>query len=370
MPFLKAFSRTLGGTSAALFVGSLLLSPAAADMPTPERTTGLLTALTDEVVVPGYESLAVESGALTAVLDTYCAAPDTNSRADVENQFHRLMDAWQRIQIIQFGPVHEDKGTARFQFWPDKRGTGQRQLRNVLNNQDQSVLEPDALAQKSVALGDLQALEYVLFSAPETLSTPNSFVCRYAQAIARHQTTQATQLVRLWTDNGGYRTQVVNAANGTDAFFDEAEAAGRFLNNLAATIDVVRLQKLDRPMGLTLADARPKRTENWRSRRSLRNIQLNMESIRLFLTADDGFGDLLRSIGKETTALQTEATVNEILSDIASFDQPLSDLVEDAEVRSDLESLLSKLRSLQSLVRKNLAQDLGLVAGFNATDGD
>eukprot|EP00439_Symbiodinium_sp_Y106_P089840 s1_g2376.t1 len=325
--------------------------------------------LTEAILWHGYQELAAESSALTAALDTYCAAPDVEGRADVENQFHRLMDAWQSIQIIQFGPVHESKGTARFQFWPDKRGTGQRQLRNVLNNQDESVLEPGALGQKSVALGDLQALEYVLFNAPEALSTPDSFACRYAQAIARHQTSQAAELVRLW-QNGGYRDQIVNAASGTDAFFDEAEAAGRFLNSLAATIDVVRLQKLDRPMGLTLSDARPKRTENWRSARSLRNVKLNMESVRLFLTVDDGFGDLLKHIGKEATALEAEVLVAEIINDIESFDQSLSDIVEDADVRSDLESLLGKLRSLESLVRERLAPELGLVPGFNATDGD
>ncbi len=369
MPFLKAFRRILRGIWAAPFLGSLLLSPAAADPIDPEQTTGLLTALTDVVVIPGYEALAAESSALNDALDAYCAAPDADGRAQVETQFHRVMDAWQRIQIIQFGPVHENKGTARFQFWPDKRGTGQRQLRNVLNSQDESVLATDALAEKSVALGDLQALEYVLFNKPEALATPNSFTCRYALAIARHQTAQASELVRSWHD-GDYRDQVLNAASGTDAFFDETEAAGRFLNSLAATIDIVRLQKLDRPMGLTLADARPKRTENWRSHRSLRNIQLNMESVRLFLTVDDGFGDLLISIGKETTALEAEALVTEILSDIESFDQPLSDLVENAEARSDLENLLSKLRSLESLVRERLAQDLELVAGFNATDGD
>ncbi len=355
---------------AGLFASSLLHSPASADAITPAQTTALLTALTDELVVPGYEQLAAESSALTAALDTYCAAPNADGRTQVENQFHRLMDAWQSIQIIQFGPIHEGKGPARFQFWPDKRGTGQRQLRSVLNSQDESVLEPGALAQKSVALGDLQALEYVLFNEPEALTDQYSFACRYALAIARHQTAQAAEVLGLWSKENGYRDQVVNAAGGTDAFFDEAEAAGRFLNSLAATIDIVRLQKLDRPMGLTLPDARPKRTENWRSRRSLRNIQLNMESVHLLLTIDDGFGVLLRDIGKETTALETEALVTETLSDIESFDQPLSDLVEDAQARGDLESLLSKLRSLESLVRERLAPELGLVPGFNATDGD
>lgn len=370
MPFLKVFKATLKAASAALLAGIFLLSPASADAIKTEQTTALITALTDKVVLTAYTHLAEESSKLPPVLNEYCTSPNADGRAQVETRFHSLMDAWQRAQVIQFGPIYEGKGPARFQFWPDKRGTGQRQLRQVLSNQDEAVLAPGALAEKSVALGDLQALEYVLFNDPELAARPGSFACRYALAIARNQAAQAVEILQMWTREDGYRDQVINAASGTDAFFDEKEAAGRFLNSLAGAIDVIRLQKLDRPMGLTLTDARPKRTENWRSRRSLRNIQLNLETVQQFLAVEGGFGDLLASIGKERTATATQDLVSDILSDIAAFDRPLSELVEDPEARGDLESLLTKLRSLQSLVREQLAQDLGLVPGFNATDGD
>jgi predicted lipoprotein len=370
LPFSKAFKRTLKGASAALLVSGSLLTPASADAISTEQATALITALTDELVVPAYTQLAEDSSNLSEALKSYCAAPDTDGRLKVETQFHATMDAWQRAQIIQFGPIYEGKGPARFQFWPDKRGTGQRQLRQVLNNQDETVLPSGALAEKSVALGDLQALEYVLFNDPTITAAQDSFACRYAVAIARNQEMQTAEIVQMWAGNNGYREQVLSAAEGTDVFFDEKEAASRFLNDVAGAIDVVRLQKLDRPMGLTITGARPKRTENWRSQRSLRNIRLNIESVEQFLTVKDGFGDLLVAIGKETTATGTQELVSEILSDVAAFDQPLSVLVGDLEARSDLESLLTKLRGLQSLVREQLAQDLGLVPGFNATDGD
>lgn len=370
MPFSKAFNRTLKAASAAMLVTGGLLSPASADAISSDQATALITALTDKLVVPAYTRLAEESGNLSDALNSYCAAQSANSRLNVESQFHATMDAWQRAQIIQFGPIYENKGPARFQFWPDKRGTGQRQLRQVLNNQDETVLPSGALAEKSVALGDLQALEYVLFNDPAVTTAQDSFACHYAVAIAHNQEAQAAEVVQMWAGNNGYREQVLSAAEGTDVFFDEKEAASRFLNDMAGAIDVVRLQKLDRPMGLTITSARPKRTENWRSQRSLRNIRLNIESVQQFLTVKDGFGDLLISIGKETTATATQELVSQILADIAAFDQPLSMLVEDPAARSDLESLLTKLRSLQSLIREQLAQDLGLVPGFNATDGD
>ena len=370
MPFSKAFKRTLNGASAALLVIGGLLSPASADAISSDQATALITALTDKLVVPAYTQLAEDSSNLSDALNSYCAAPSTNGRLMVETQFHATMDAWQRAQIIQFGPIYENKGPARFQFWPDKRGTGQRQLRQVLNNQDEAVLPSGALAEKSVALGDLQALEYVLFDDPAITAAQDSFACRYAVAIARNQEMQAAEIVQMWAGDNGYREQVLSAEDGTDVFFDEKEAASRFLNDMAGAIDVVRLQKLDRPMGLTITGARPKRTENWRSQRSLRNIRLNIESVQQFLTVKDGFGDLLISIGEEKTATATRELVSQVLADIAAFDQPLSKLVEDPDARGDLESLLTKLRSLQSLIREQLAQDLGLVPGFNATDGD
>lgn len=369
MRSLKVFKPLSRRLSCALFGFTLAIAPALADEIDGARLTALTTALTDQVVVPAYDDLSRQAAGLASALHSYCATPTEGNSEDVREHFHLTMDAWQRAQPILFGPIIDAPGPARFQFWPDKRGTGQRQLRQVLTNQDQSVLEAHALASKSVALSDLQALEYLLFEDPETI-TEDDFKCNYARAIADHQEELAVDVLSAWTETNGYRGKVINAAEGTDAFFDEREAASAFLNAMAGAIDVVRLQKLDRPLGLTITGARPKRTESWRSARSLRNIRLNLETVQQFLTVDDGFSDLLIATGKDATARTTNELLAEILSDIATQEQPLSALVEDVDVRADLESLLSKLRSLQSLVREQIARDLGLVPGFNATDGD
>ena len=362
----KAISHQLGGALTGL---ALSLTPALADQIEGVYFTALTTALTDQVIVPAYKDLLDETADLSTSLRSYCAAHSDSNADDVRGHFHLTMDAWQRAQPIQFGPIIDAPGPARFQFWPDKRGTGQRQLRQILTTQDQSVLDADTLASKSVALTDLQALEYILFESPDIV-TEDDFKCRYARAIAGHQHELAADLLQAWSAPDGYRTQVLNAAEGTDAFFDEREAASAFLNSMAGAIDVVRLQKLDRPMGLVITDARPKRTESWRSARSLRNIRLNLETVQRFLTVKNGFSDLLVTTGKDTTAKATNDLLSDILSDLEAFDQPLSSLVTDGNARAELESLLSKLRSLQSLVREQMAQDLTLVPGFNATDGD
>ncbi|MEQ9143813.1 MAG: imelysin family protein [Parvibaculaceae bacterium] len=351
-------------------ISSLWAVPANADAVSREAYSGLAKALTDEVVIPAYEHFAVETSLLGVTLKAYCGLPTPDGEEAVFQRFHDTMDAWAAAEPIQFGPVMNAPGPARFQFWPDKRGTGQRQLRQALSEEDESLLEPGALDTKSVALADLQALEKVLHDDRDTLAVPGSFRCRYAAAIADHQRELAALMLSGWTGPDGYRRQVVNAADGTEAFFDEREAAGAFLNSIAGTIEIIRLQKLDRPMGLTLEDARPKRAENWRSERSFRNIHQNLETLRRFFTASGGFGDLLRDIGSGEDAARAEALLVEIMADIEGFEHPLSAAVEEQEARPALEEMLAKLRTLQNLVQEHIAADLQLIPGFNATDGD
>lgn len=358
------------GFALALTAFTLSAEPASADLVSEAQYVDLVKDLTRETALPRHRQFAVEAALMGDVMSGFCAAPTPAGLADVTRHFHLLMDKWQQVEPFRFGPIMNAPGPSRFQFWPDKRGTGQRQLRQALKAKDASLLEASTLSGKSVALRDLQALEALLFTDPAKLSAENSYECAYASAIADHQRTEAALLYDQWARPDGFAEELGNAANGTDSFFDEREAAGAYVNAIVSTLEVIRLQKLDRPMGLTLDEARPSRLENWRSARSLRNIQLNLETLRSFFTAPGGFSDLLTNVGKADDAKATVALLDKVLTDMGSLDRPLEILVEDETARSKLETLLNDLRALQALIQDRIATDLGLVPGFNATDGD
>lgn len=353
-----------------LFAVGLWALPVSADTLTQDNYTDFIEALTDTVVVPAYERLAIETTTLGETLKGFCGHPTEAGAKAVTHRFHDTMDAWARAQPILFGPVLNAPGPARFQFWPDKRGTGLRQLRRVLATKDATVLTAGELSTKSIALGDLQALEYVLFDDPEASLLSDPFRCGYASAIADLQRSRAALLLHDWTKPGGYREQVIDAASGTQAFFDEREAASAYLNTIIGTLEFIRLQKLDRPMGLTVENARGSRVESRRSARSLRNIALNMETVNAFFSVPNGVGGLLRKLPNNHDTPKVEQLLADIAVDLESFNAPLSDLVGDADSRPALETLLTKLRALQSLFQDHIAADLGLAPGFNATDGD
>jgi len=88
------------------------------------------------------------------------------------------------------------------------------------------------------------------------------------------------------------------------------------------------------------------------------------------LSAPSGLNDLTRKAQKPDTAAALARLTDKIKENLSRFEQPLSALVSDANARPELEALLTSFRDLQSLVQDRVARDVGLVPGFNATDGD
>lgn len=352
-------------------LSAMVLAPAAtADVLKEADYVRFTQALTDNVALPAYERFAIETTLLSETLTSVCAAPTPDGVHAVTDRFHDTMDAWAQVQPILFGPVMDAPGPARFQFWPDKRGTGQRHLRRAIGTNNPSVLDIETLRTASIALGDLQALEYVLFDEADAFSQPGAFKCTYASTIADLQRSRAALLLQEWSKPNGFREQVINAAKGTDAFFDEREAAGAYLNSIIGILEVIRLQKLERPLGLTLESARGTRAESWRSQRSLRNIKFNLKTIRTMFSTSNGLNDLTINAQNNEASSEAMQLMAEIENELAEFAYPLSVLVTDDKARPALEALLTRFRDLQTLVQDRIARDIGLVPGFNATDGD
>lgn len=349
---------------------SFLAAPSSALAVEPAEYAAFNRALTDELIVPAYENFAIQTALLAEAMTPFCTAPDDEGLLLVRRRFHDAMDAWQYVQPIAFGPVWTHGGPARIQFWPDKRGTGQRQLRRAIAGEDSDLLSPGALAARSVALGDFQALEQLLFAEDEALAAPGSFACRFALAIAENQRSISATHLRNWTRTGGFRDHVVTAAGGNDSYFDASEASVDMLRSIVGTLENIRLLKLERPMGESADEARGNRAENWRSARSLRNIELNLRMARALIAADGGFGDLLTAHGGEVMGEDMVAHLSAAIDLAEDFERPLSELVADEEERPGLEKLMALILLVREIMTDHAAPQVELVTGFNASDGD
>ncbi|WP_170984598.1 imelysin family protein [Rhodoligotrophos defluvii] len=236
----------------------------------------LAKGLVAEHAAPGYRSFAAESAKLAAATAELCGAPNPRRLEAVRQAFTAALTAWQRVQHIRFGPVMQDDRYYRIEYWPDKHGQGEKQLRKLLGPGGLAGFDLNRIAQASVAIQGFPALERVLYGdAAEGLAdtAPESApACNLALAIARNLAAMAKGTAEAWQ-----RDYVAPAASLTDA---QARAiVTDFYRAFVEQLEVLRDLKLGAPMGKSPESARPKSAETWRSHMAERNLETNLRAL-------------------------------------------------------------------------------------------
>jgi uncharacterized protein len=341
-------------------------------------------AMVDGHIIPRYGVLARATSRLDAQVHSLCTGPTETGLALVREGFATTLDAWNGIAHIRFGPVESEQRYFRFQLWPDPRGTGQRQVRQLLADQDSARLDPDAFAKDSVAVQGLTALEMLLY--PEAEIGPADFAaqggagyrCRFALAIADNLAAMAAATLADWTQGQRpYRLNLLEpgpasgaAPDGGQArFADDRAVSAELLKALNTGVQVVHQIKLAGPLGASDQAANPHKAESWRSRRSLANVCTNLRALEhLYAT---GFAQRLgtppESVGIDHgLALTSAAAVGACLSQPGT----LLDESQTPDQRKALEDLRDLAFALQTRTGRGLAEALELMLGFNSLDGD
>lgn len=332
-------------------------------------------ALVDQHIVPRYEQLAAATARLDERSRVLCAAPDPERLVAVREQFQLTMDAWMGVQHVRFGPVDLYLRYNRFQLWPDKHNTAERQLSKALADQDHSQLTEDKFPFASVALQGLSAYERLAFDGADDIARFGAagqpgYPCELLEAVAHNLSRMAADIVQEWTAaKPSYREIVLEAEQGNSYFASSEEFSARMLNNLYTALQFIVDQKLMLPMGSGPADANPRRAESWRSGRSLRNIILNLEAAEsLYMT---GYSALLAA-DKEKSELDRDIrrSFAQALQAARAIPVSLDQALQTPARRPSLERLLAATSELKRLLGGSLPTALGLSLGFNSLDGD
>jgi len=220
---------------------------------------------------------------------------------------------------------------------------------------------------RSVAVQGLGTLERLLFNTGlETLKQGDkaSYRCRLAEAIADNLRRMAIGALDNW--RGGkihYRQVVATAADGNANFDSAREVTARLLNNLHTQLQAIEQIKL----GRVLDDKRrnPKRAESWRARRSLKNIEVNLESAqKLYRTA---FAPL---IAEPAVRQSLELAFAEALQQTRGIEPSLYQAAATPEGLQQLEALRRQVAELRMQVAGRIPAAIGIPLGFNSLDGD
>ena len=257
------------------------------------------------------------------------------------------------------------------QFWPDKKNHVAKHLAQLISSQDPQALSDEEFHKASVSIKGLPAIERLLFDIEDAKALlKREFDCQVLVRISAYTAQSAADIAREWQD----MKQHYSNTQAEDSYFeDDIDAATSLLKTLVEPLEVIRDLKLVRPLGSAYGQQKASRLESWRSERSLRNIQINIDSLYQLYTgskSDDtaekrGLSALLDT----QTDMAIKQQFSQIKQQLTAIPAPLATAIETETGYKSLVTLAESLKALHGLLENAVAK-LDVHLGFNSRDGD
>lgn len=354
--------------SLALWLGSAHIACANRSGSEPRRE--LLESWGNYVILPGYRDVETAARALDERAKAFCAAPSADALASVQDAWWKARAPWKRSEVFAFGPYRELPWRLgpRIDSWPARAES----IDEVLAASDP--IRGDGLGtfQKG-----LPAIEYLIYEPSAGVlgayqATPRR--CEYLTAITSDLVEGARAMVHAWDPAGeDYLGELTRAGSGSQAFSSLQLALGEVVNRMAFTLENIRAEKLNRPLGRK-ADGTPQpdTAESRFSGRSLEDIRDNLRGIELvyFGTGEpgsQGLNVLLRDRSIDFDA-DFRAKMDASRAALDAITKPLTLAVVDEP--GAVSTANERLRDLQRLVQVDILNTLSLTPSFNDNDGD
>lgn len=295
-----------------------------------------------------FSSAAAE---LNTSMAAQCQKGNTASLETVQQAWAYTMQSWMPFQGRDKGSEAALALSWQIHFWPDKKDITGRKLGQLL--EQDSTWTADDLTNQSVAVQGLGAAEWFLYGNPQALLSTQG--CQLAEAVTAHIKQSGDALVEAWQENP-WQTMTPELALG--------EYLGALNNQLDYSI-----KKLQRPMGKP-GNPKPYQAESWRSGTSMLNLKASIAAMqRLYLADGHGLDQILRAKGYSETADRLVDQFTHLLTAWPS-EPSMTSMLKNREGYRQLISISNGLEYIQLTLQDEVAPELGIVVGFNATDGD
>ena len=320
-------------------------------------------------VQPGYRQLLTSTATLRDALETACstAATSDNIDAHVSDAFDASVSAWASMEWFRQGPVLSENRVERFLFFPDRKSIGARQVDRALASENPAVTDTTTLAEQSVAMQGLGALERLLYDGSPSLKA-GSHRCAFAIAITGNLYAMANALDSAW-QRGEVPDRFRSPAVDNPYFRNDTEALNTLLGTVIHGLEAVRDTRFAAFLRDTAETDRPRAAPLRRSGNTLRSLQANLEGLHTLYTAS-GFKRALPG-----AALWLDERVQfefrQLARTATAFEETdIAVLLSDESQRERLVYLRYAIDQLIALLTDDYAAAAGLATGFSFGDGD
>lgn len=305
----------------------------------------------------GYQHLATQSQALASQAGAYCEAPSAKGLEHTKQAWLDAFLAWQQVRYVDFGPVEQKNRAWQFQFWPDPKNLIARKATYLLK--DEAAITPEKINESGVAVQGFPMVEYLLYD--QTFSEgeralPADRSCQLLVGVSNHIAENSEALAKDW---GDFKS----------AYVDNDQYTNTTVRAAMAGLELLEERRLATPMGLRGNGKRTVyRADAWRSGASLAAVNATVLGLdQQFLPT---FSKLLNDREQADLAERIEEQAKEIQAKFPELDRPMAPLLADNSQFRVLQSLYVHISQLTALVNDRAAVELGVVRGFNSSDGD
>jgi uncharacterized protein len=349
-------------------MAACLSFPASAETTAP--VSAILSAALANYVRPAYTALSQETGQLANAAKVLCQEPSSAHLTATHSAFKSTVMAWSKVEWFRTGAAMSDNRIERMLYFPDRKGTGLKQVQRALADKDTSVISSETLSSKSVAMQGLGAAEFLLFGADfEQLATPSgSHRCEYVLASAKTMSAVANQLKSGWLEDGTTAQFWQKPAADNPYFRSDTEALNVLIGTVIHGLEAVRDMRIAAFLGKTEESDKPKSAAFWRSKATFASLAANLEGLEQLYVQSKLAGvlparnaDLVRTIDFDFKQAIRAAKV---------LDVPVADVLADRELRAKAAYLKLTVQILIDHFNMEFAPAAGLAAGFSFGDGD
>lgn len=349
----------------------LLMSLPARSEPTFDHLS-LANKTIENVIKPRAAAFVASAKELETQLVSACQAPSRDKLADVKSAFVEVLKDYARLELLRFGPTRQKNRQEKLLLYPDPKGLVRRQVETVIAEQDDSVLSPETLSGKSVALQGFHAFEYVFHQTDNhdiiLHNTDSGFRCAYASAIASNINAIASEIAAAWSDPQGYAQLMRVPGDENPAYLDQSEVTYEIVMAIATGLETIRDVRLAAPLGLRDQKIAP--TIEIMPQSGLMSVILaaNIEGLRLAY-ADSGLHAQLSQHEPALADLVTKELVT-AESTAKKVSTQKQDALHDPAIRRNLLIMGFPLKNARHIFGQLVAKAAKLSVGFNAGDGD
>ena len=325
----------------------------------------VLISLTDQVVVPAYQSVASDAARLDRDTAVLCDAPDDAALETARESWRTARASWMKSRAMGFGPVMERRSVSLLDWSPtDTAGIDDTLTKGTLMDAGQV---RDTLAADRRGFG---AVERLLFQAGVLANLADSPAhCSYLLALTRVVREEADAILSEWVDG---------TATYQEYFTDRSDLA---LLPGAAVEEVVRTQvflirdivqmRLATTMGLRDGAADLSAIPGNAADHGLEDLRQEILGMQAVYQGSGpealGISDLVRPLSQDTDQ-RMRAELAAAIAAIDSVDSPLRVAI--VQRPEQVNALYQSLSDVQRTLATEVVSLLGVSVGFSDTDGD